>query len=273
MISNWQPKYEEHFIGFIDLLGFSEASTVTDEATRMKVLRLLRSISSLRGEFDVTSTPHQSGKTTTIKPAISTFSDDIVVSWPVRPACDEMGPDESVAAIVIFSDFTSLLERIAAAALRIGFLIRGGASIGKLYHAGGVVFGEALIDAYEIESRTSIYPRVVLSAQIMSRPKWSAIMNDMAKCEDGLYHFDYFKRLLYGTTVPGKEWAQSVKTWLEDVFPIVAKNVTELRACGRLNEYAKWSWFAREFRVSLESQNPELLSSLGISLGKLKSPE
>jgi hypothetical protein len=33
-------------------------------------------------------------------------------------------------------------------------LIRGGATIGKLYDSQGVVFDEAMIEAYEIESRT-----------------------------------------------------------------------------------------------------------------------
>jgi hypothetical protein len=165
-----EPNYEEQFTAFVDLLGFSEVSTRTDDATRMNVLNLLQSLSALQGEFDVQSAPQESGKISRITPAISTFSDHIVISYPRQPIYGEMGSGEHFTALVIMTQFGHLLTRIAAAALGIGFLVRGGATIGKLYHGRGVVFGEALVDAFQIESRTSIYPRVVLSPQITRRP-------------------------------------------------------------------------------------------------------
>jgi len=58
------------------------------------------------------------------------------LAWPeLQPIYADTGPDEHIGAIFIMSQFTNLLTRIAAAALRIGFLVRGGATIGKLYHA------------------------------------------------------------------------------------------------------------------------------------------
>ena len=180
-----EPNYEEQFTAFVDFLGFSEVSTRTDETTRLKVLGLLLSLSALRGEFNVQSATQENGKTNLIKPAISTFSDHIVISYPLEPIRAEMGNDEHVAAFVIMTQFAELLTSIAAAALRIGFLVRGGATISKLYHALGVVFGEALVEAFQIESRTSIYPRVVLSPQITSRPAWVEHQVDIAKGNDG----------------------------------------------------------------------------------------
>lgn len=81
---------------------------------------------------------------TTMRPAVSTFSDHIVVSYPLQPLYDA-GSDEQFTAYTVLYHFSKLLASIAAAALRIGFLVRGGATIGKLYHTRGVVFGEALI--------------------------------------------------------------------------------------------------------------------------------
>ena len=121
-----EPKYEEQFTAFIDFLGFSEVSTHTDDTTRLKLLNLLLSLSSLRGEFDVQSTVEESGKRSQIKPAITTFSDHIVISFPLEPIVKEMGSDEHVASFIIMMQFNRLLTTIAAAALRIGFLIRGG---------------------------------------------------------------------------------------------------------------------------------------------------
>ncbi len=49
----------------------------------------------------------------------------------------------------------------------LGMLMRGGISIGKLVHKrGGALFGPAMNEAYAIESKSAIYPRVVVSDQV-----------------------------------------------------------------------------------------------------------
>jgi len=263
---NMEPKYEEQFTAFIDFLGFSEVSTHTDDTTRLKLLNLLLSLSSLRGEFDVQSTVEESGKRSQIKPAITTFSDHIVISFPLEPIVKEMGSDEHVASFIIMMQFNRLLTTIAAAALRIGFLIRGGATIGNLYHARGVVFGDAMVEAYKIESRTSVYPRVVLSSQITRRAAWIEKQMDLMKGDDGLYQFDYYKPLILNAAIPGQDYGANIRAWFTDVIEIVARNLKELESSGKLNELAKWTWFAREFRRGLERMNPMLLKSFDISL-------
>lgn len=259
-----EPKYEDQFAAFIDFLGFSEVSTKTDDATRLKVLELLVSLSALRGEFDVQSTVQKSGKTSQIRPAVSSFSDHIVYSFPLQPLLTELG--EVGAPFFITHAFARDLATIAAAALRIGFLVRGGATIGKLYHAGGVVFGEALVEAFQLESRTSFYPRVVLSPKITSRPMWIDKQSRIAKDNDGLYHFDYFSDVLFRSSPSGLDYATQVKTWLNEIVVIISRNLTELERSGRLNELSKWAWFARQFRDGLERVNPQLLKALGVSL-------
>ncbi len=49
----------------------------------------------------------------------------------------------------------------------LGMLMRGGMSIGKLVHKrGGALFGPAMNEAYAIESKSAIYPRVVVSDEV-----------------------------------------------------------------------------------------------------------
>jgi len=48
-------------------------------------------------------------------------------------------------------------------------------------------------------------------------------------------------------------------------------NSIELESKGRLNELAKWAWFAREFRSGLERLNPNLLKSFGVSPDAISS--
>jgi hypothetical protein len=255
-----EPKYEEQFIAFIDFPGFSEASTKSDEATRSKILSLLLALAALRGEFDLQSKRQEMSKITLINPAISTFPDHIVISFPL----EALGSD---AATIVFQSLTLLLISLAVEALRSGFLIRGGATIGNLYHAKGVVFGEALIDAVQIESGAAMYPRVVLSSHITSRPKWMEHHQEwVAKDIDGLYYFDYFKMLLPHSGPPGEHNNIFRKTWFDEAVAVIDKNRTEHNAAGKLKELAKWTWFARHFREGLEKLSPQQLQDWGVSL-------
>lgn len=255
-----EPKYEEQFVAYLDFLGFSEASVNIDEATREKVLALLLALSALRGEFNMEVKLHEGGSTSSIKPAISTFSDHIVISYPVQ-ALSDSGLNEQFAAFVVARDFTDLLRRIAGAALSIGFLVRGGASLGMMYHAQGVIFGEALVDAVQIESRTSVYPRVVLSPRLTRKTEWVENQPYVIKDSDGLYHIDYFSTLLLSRRQTGDH-----KEWFESVVKVVARNLADLESTGKLNELAKWTWFARHFREGMAKFNPDLLKTMGISL-------
>jgi hypothetical protein len=267
------PKYEEQFTVFVDFLGFSEVSSRTDDTTRREILGLLLALSALRGDFGVQSAVIETNKTTTIKPAISTFSDHIVISFPLEPIYKDAEFDEHIGAFIILNQFSSLLSRLAAAALRIGFLIRGGATIGNLYHASGVVFGEALVEAFQIESRTSVYPRVVVSSRITSRPKWIDNQPFVVKDSDGLYHFDYFKMLLLSASPPGENFRKNTKEWLDHIVPLIARNLTELENAGRLNELSKWAWFAHQLRQGIGRLPAGLLQSFGVSPDIIPSPK
>ena len=220
--------------------------------------------------FNVQSTPEQTGTITYIKPAVSTFSDHIVISFPLEQISASTGFDEQRTALSVLHNFNRLLTRIASAALGIGFLIRGGATIGKLYHSGGVIFGEALVEAYQIESRTSVYPRVVLSSKVYSRENWmKSSMLALRKSTDGLYYFDYFSMLVLSSVPPGADWNKNMKAWFEHVIGLTAHNLKNLEATGKLTELSKWAWFAHEFRSALERLPAEALKAFGLSLNAI----
>jgi hypothetical protein len=260
-----EPEYEDQFTAFVDFLGFSEASNRTDDETRLKILNLLRSISALSGEFAVNTVPEQGGNRIHLTPAISSFSDNIVISYPLSPILAKTKFNERLAALSILFHFNNLLAKIASAALSIGFLIRGGATIGKLYHAKGVVFGEALVDAYQIESKTSVYPRVIVSSKITSRQVWMAdqAMN-LLKGQDGLYYFDCFTMLSLRSLEPGENWSEKLKVWYHNATDIIGKNLTTLENEGKLNELSKWAWYAHEFRSGMQRLSPQILKGLGL---------
>lgn len=81
---------------------------------------------------------------------VSAFSDCMVVSMAFRRGVE-------LSELIMFT--SSLVLHL----MHLGVLSRGGIAVGKLRHEGGIVYGPALIEAYELESQVACYPRVVLS--------------------------------------------------------------------------------------------------------------
>jgi hypothetical protein len=262
-------RYGEHFTVFADLLGFREAMGSADEARRSQILTLLSQLSRLQGDFSLNSFPATEGsaaRTVQVRPAITTFSDNVVISFPLDRIRAEF--DERTTAMSVLWWACQLLARLSAGALRLGFLLRGGAAIGNLHHAQNIVFGEAMIEAYELETRTAVYPRIVLSSNVTSRPDWMATRTFLARDDDGIWRFDLFLQTAFHAAPPGEKWAEQVRAWFGEVRPIIEANLRELEAKGRLNALAKWAWFTRHFLESLE-RNPEAVKAWGDPLAGL----
>lgn len=80
----------------------------------------------------------------------------------------------------------------------LGMLMRGGMSVGKLVHKrGGALFGPAMNEAYAIESKSAVYPRVVVSDQVFDFYNKTLVLAARASDEpfikrgfDGVAYFD-----------------------------------------------------------------------------------
>ena len=271
-----EPRYEDQFTAFVDFLGFREVSRSEDDGRRLKILELLRSVAALRAEFDLENSPREGGSAQLrITPSVSTFSDHIVVSWPLAALGGGAGnpgdlDDSHISLLAV--NLMHLLSSIAAAALRLGLLVRGGATIGKLYHSQGVVFGPALVEAFELESQTAIYPRIVVPHRILDLPQWGRMLKpDLLVGRDGLLHFDYFRMMLLVAGRAGPSYGAEVNGWFNEIVPVVSRNLETLHKAGKLKEFAKWSWFANEFRSGLERTNPRVLQMGGVSIDATNS--
>jgi hypothetical protein len=98
-------------------------------------------------------TPKETTKT------VSQFSDSIVISFKEN--------DEKEIPKLFHN-----LQRLIANLLSREILCRGAISYGKLYHKNNLIFGPALIDAYETESQAALYPRVILDSSILEVMKY-----------------------------------------------------------------------------------------------------
>lgn len=187
-------EYEEHFVAFIDFLGFAAAIEAASDEARTQLLQLMVALSETDSEFTIETRATPDGVATEVAPNITTFSDNIVISYPLEKLRAKGYYSDQNTPTFILDGFAKLLSWLAISALRIGFLIRGGATIGRLYHSNGVVYGEGMVEAYRIESQVSVYPRVVLSEKIANRSNWISSPRILMDA-DGLRHIDYFSAL------------------------------------------------------------------------------
>lgn len=162
--------YEKRLIAFIDILGFKEI--VKQSEKDPSKIELIYSVLEYLKDWEKTekwdlkfveieeSAQYKGvnnfdlrGKTNT-----TSFSDSIVVSVKVDNNVNEMA---STLIVNLAYIGTVLLEK--------GILFRGGLTIGNIIHIdNGTVFGQGLIDAFLLETRSAKYPRIVLSDKLLN---------------------------------------------------------------------------------------------------------
>jgi hypothetical protein len=159
-------KYERRVVAFYDVMGWkSKIDRAGADSARITQLKnIVRLFSTTRGEYGV-GTPFQG--------RITTFSDNVVVS----------------ANTDVNSLFTVIvrLGMMQFGAAQIGFLIRGGITIGDILHDEHVVFGPALNQAYLLECSKADKPRIVIDPAMLDELKK---FNDLIGSEDGIHYID-----------------------------------------------------------------------------------
>lgn len=144
--------YEEHVIAFIDILGFKEhIEKITSNVQHAQVIHdCLTYLSDVKKDIYESEYP----LTDLIGKEVSVFLDSIVLSYPLN---------ETSAVFYLLLDVIHIQLELMAK----GILLRGGITVGQLYHKNGVVYGPAMNEAYRIESKNAIYPRVVVDKNVL----------------------------------------------------------------------------------------------------------
>src|SRR5260370_1003251 len=138
-------KLQEHLVLFIDFLGSSDVAKNWNEEKIQTFLELLSELSSSQAAFDINGGSQADGSyKINITPEFTTFSDHIVASYPtymLEVYRDEPSIPQDYALGIILNITQKIVGGIAIKALDAGLLIRGGFTMGQLYHSAGVVFG------------------------------------------------------------------------------------------------------------------------------------
>lgn len=143
--------YEERVCLFLDILGFSEHVNQSTDRENVEITSKAQEISELLNLLPLKMLSVGTGNRDR---KITQFSDSIVVSFQLS--------DEN-AFIELLDDIMQIIVNFIVK----GYLVRGGISYGKLFHKKNIVFGPAMITAYELESKIAIYPRVIFDKELV----------------------------------------------------------------------------------------------------------
>ena len=180
--------YRPSIVTFMDILGFSEAVRTWDSQRIGSLLRLLGE--SAEGEVNVDDWP--AGLARTIA-----FSDNVVRVCPI----DSENPYGA-----LFHELLSLVH-VQAEVVQHGIILRGGMAVGDIHFSGAMIFGPALVRAYELESQFAVHPRIVLDPKVIEtyvhnpsmrgehsiEEDFEYISDLIREGDDGLYHVDYLR--------------------------------------------------------------------------------
>jgi len=233
---------DKRIVAFIDIFGFkghiSDATSRYEDGDTggLSNLKALKA-TLLRQADDVSEqAPHEDWK-------ISMFSDCVVISVKF---------DQASAVFFILLRLTWLLGDV----LDNGFLVRGGVSLGRLHHDGEIIFGDGLIKAYEVESQTAFFPRVIVDIEVIKLCIDFPATHHSPKDE-----LDYVAGLLKEDSVDGKAYLD-ILAGIEseiadfDIYHRMLKNVRDAiismqKAAKKTEEKIKVAWLVDYFNNNL----------------------
>lgn len=179
--------YSNRIIAFVDILGFKEKveESVKSEEEAEKLHCALARIYRVKADNESEGVMNMRG----MGVEVTTFSDSAVISYPA-----ERDNLLNLILDLIHMQLDLALDDV---------LLRGGLTIGELYHDGNIVYGPAMNMAYKIESQVAVYPRIIVNNPAIEQYYEYAAgdkydLNDinslLRKDADGFYFVDMLKQ-------------------------------------------------------------------------------
>ncbi|MCI5130645.1 MAG: hypothetical protein D3904_03795 [Candidatus Electrothrix sp. EH2] len=247
--------YEQRLVAFIDILGFKEIirksendsnllKMVMDSVEFLKTFEVPESWNIALIEIEECA-QKKNLEQFKIESNVqcSCFSDSVVVSV----SCDDINVNEAASTLI------ANLSLLGAALIKNGILIRGGMTVGKLIHYdNGIVLGQGMIDAYELESKLAKYPRIILSSKLIEKLNYPIL-----KKRDRYPYHQYIKRYKDGLAGFSQlRYFQVLQSWEEYALVQLTSDLAKTKntIVTGLNEkfenpgvYEKYLWLKSEY--------------------------
>ena len=187
--------YKKAIVSFVDVLGFRdliEHSTSREVKSKLDLLMKFAA-SNVEDPLDYSF----------MAESIS-FSDCIV-----RVRRIEKEPNLANPLGLVFYEILDLLHA-QGELLNQGILIRGGVAFGDIYFKKNQIYGPALVQAYELEAKYAVYPRIVISPDLINETRTNKLLKSESHThgqeleyiekltkqgDDGLWFIDYIRAM------------------------------------------------------------------------------
>lgn len=176
-------KYEtkQNIICYFDILGYKQL--LYDIGENEFIHYIVCAMDTIKEQFN-----HHIG----IKVCYHIFSDNVMV---FSPTTDNASINEIL--ILEYIKSITILQRNLMG--QYGIFIRGCVTIGNIYYSGDFIYGSGLINAYYLENKVAIYPRILIDKScinMLNRQNilYNGIQSYICKDNTGVYFVNY----LYG---------------------------------------------------------------------------
>lgn len=244
-------KYEQRIVAFIDILGFK---ALLDDTTDNKgnddeeaINKLISAYEAIRDIWDLDKKSDYLDTKSSDTKKVSIFSDCLVVSFEV---------DQPSEVFFTLLEIKWLIMRLISRRI----LCRGAVSIGKFIHTDNYLFGPALVEAYTLESKAAMYPRVILDHTVIeagadngsSHHSFSQeqeyVQSLLELDSDGMYYIDYFFKAQSELDDPEYDFPE----YINNLAEIIRKGLMSSSHHSKADLRVKFSWMRERFNTMVE---------------------
>lgn len=178
-VDAYDREQKAYAVAYLDILGITNRIKSNKEA-QLDALNTLHNLYTSIIEL----TDPQKGIKKYENIQFKIFSDNIIIA---KQLSQEDKANDVVTLLSCVSNFLC-----SAVGDGVGWLVRGGITIGDFYIDDTIVWGPALLRAYELEDKIAIYPRIILDEIVTNVLSSSTIKNDFVRVDkDGCRFLNY----------------------------------------------------------------------------------
>ena len=146
--------YRDAVVTFLDILGFRDIVMNSDPDFIRRKLNAVKRF-AVTQHVDIADEED-------FEPITIQFSDSIVRIRPVDSGLNQMYPIG-----VVFHELLDMVH-IQGELVKERVLLRGGVAYGQIFYEDSILYGPALIKAYDLESKYAVHPRIMVEPELIS---------------------------------------------------------------------------------------------------------
>lgn len=176
-----QIKLSEYYVAYFDILGSKKMIENSEAETFLNIINLI-----YKNTLFIINDFYKQIHNIEIK--VKIFSDNIL--FAIKKDKEDTEKKEVDKKILI----TGLSSFFQVLALRHTLPVRGSITVGNLYIDENFVYGKALNNAYRLESKIAIYPRIIIDPNVKDEFLQNNYIRENLCCDEaGIYYLNSFK--------------------------------------------------------------------------------